>query len=106
MAELSRRQVLKAGAAYVPIDPGYPADRVAYMVEDAKPVLTLTAESLAALDHGPAGPVPVHLMAHTQKAVASCPVLALALRRSVPKARGCARRWGWRTAVPWAARCA
>jgi ferredoxin len=28
------------------------------------------------------GPVPEHLMAHAQKAVASCPVLALALRRS------------------------
>jgi ferredoxin len=27
-----------------------------------------------------AGPVPQHLMTHAQKAVASCPVLALALR--------------------------
>ncbi|NUS62644.1 MAG: amino acid adenylation domain-containing protein, partial [Saccharothrix sp.] len=33
--------VLKAGAAYLPIDPDYPADRVAYMVADAWPVLTL-----------------------------------------------------------------
>ncbi|MFC6882172.1 amino acid adenylation domain-containing protein [Actinomadura yumaensis] len=33
--------VLKAGAAYVPMDPDYPADRLAYMVEDAAPVLTL-----------------------------------------------------------------
>jgi ferredoxin len=33
------------------------------------------------------GPVPEHLMAHAQKAVASCPVLALALRRSAAKAR-------------------
>ncbi|WP_433337018.1 amino acid adenylation domain-containing protein [Spirillospora sp. CA-294931] len=33
---------LKAGAAYVPIDPDYPADRIASMVRDARPVLTLT----------------------------------------------------------------
>ncbi|KAB2345062.1 non-ribosomal peptide synthetase [Actinomadura rudentiformis] len=33
--------VLKAGAAYVPIDPDYPADRIAYMLEDAQPALTL-----------------------------------------------------------------
>ncbi|TDC44700.1 amino acid adenylation domain-containing protein, partial [Actinomadura sp. KC345] len=33
--------VLKSGAAYVPIDPDYPADRIAYMIEDARPALTL-----------------------------------------------------------------
>jgi natural product biosynthesis luciferase-like monooxygenase protein len=27
--------VLKAGAAYVPLDPGYPKERLAYMIEDA-----------------------------------------------------------------------
>ncbi|MFA1559414.1 amino acid adenylation domain-containing protein, partial [Actinomadura chokoriensis] len=36
--------VLKAGAAYVPIDPDYPSDRVAYMLEDARPALTITAD--------------------------------------------------------------
>ncbi|MET9230144.1 amino acid adenylation domain-containing protein [Lentzea sp. NPDC003310] len=49
--------VHKAGAAYLPVDPGYPADRVAHMVSDAAPVLVLTPESLAALpavtDHAP-----------------------------------------------------
>ncbi|MEV5576184.1 amino acid adenylation domain-containing protein [Spirillospora sp. NPDC052269] len=35
--------VLKTGAAYVPIDPDYPADRTAYMVWDAAPILTLTS---------------------------------------------------------------
>ncbi|WP_407690800.1 amino acid adenylation domain-containing protein [Saccharothrix syringae] len=35
--------VLKSGAAYLPIDPDYPADRVAYVIDDARPVLTLDA---------------------------------------------------------------
>ncbi|MGQ4491199.1 amino acid adenylation domain-containing protein, partial [Streptomyces sp. SAS_281] len=34
--------VLKSGAAYVPVDPEYPAARIAYLLDDARPVLTLT----------------------------------------------------------------
>ncbi|MEU6484916.1 amino acid adenylation domain-containing protein [Streptomyces sp. NPDC046887] len=34
--------VLKAGAAYLPIDPGYPADRVSHMLADAAPSVVLT----------------------------------------------------------------
>jgi nonribosomal peptide synthetase DhbF len=34
--------VLKAGAAYVPLDPEYPADRLAYMLDDARPVVVVT----------------------------------------------------------------
>ncbi|MGW7276185.1 non-ribosomal peptide synthetase, partial [Streptomyces sp. NPDC054864] len=34
--------VLKSGAAYVPVDPAYPADRVAFLLDDAAPVLVLT----------------------------------------------------------------
>ncbi|WP_308298743.1 non-ribosomal peptide synthetase [Streptomyces sp. GESEQ-35] len=36
--------VLKAGAAYMPVDPAYPADRIAYLLEDADPALVLTVE--------------------------------------------------------------
>ncbi|MFJ2277592.1 amino acid adenylation domain-containing protein [Streptomyces sp. NPDC087866] len=34
--------VLKAGAAYLPVDPEYPADRIAHMLTDARPVLVLS----------------------------------------------------------------
>ncbi|ESU46941.1 amino acid adenylation [Streptomyces sp. HCCB10043] len=39
--------VLKTGGAYVPVDPEYPADRIAYMFGDARPVLVLTSRSAA-----------------------------------------------------------
>ncbi|WP_321801004.1 non-ribosomal peptide synthetase [Caballeronia sp. J97] len=38
--------VLKAGAAYLPIDPDYPADRIAYLLDDAKPAVVLTQAHL------------------------------------------------------------
>ncbi|WP_420803558.1 amino acid adenylation domain-containing protein [Saccharothrix deserti] len=38
---VARLAVLKTGAAYLPIDPDYPADRIAFMVEDANPLLVL-----------------------------------------------------------------
>ncbi len=34
--------ILKAGAAYVPIDPTYPAERITSMVEDAQPPVVIT----------------------------------------------------------------
>ncbi|HEY1227419.1 MAG TPA: amino acid adenylation domain-containing protein, partial [Ramlibacter sp.] len=39
--------VLKAGAAYVPLDPAYPPERLAYMAEDAGIRLVLSASSIA-----------------------------------------------------------
>ncbi|MGX1567908.1 AMP-binding protein, partial [Streptomyces sp. NPDC055509] len=35
--------VLKAGGAYLPIDPDYPSERIAFMLQDADPVCVLTA---------------------------------------------------------------
>jgi amino acid adenylation domain-containing protein len=39
--------VLKAGAAYVPLDPAYPAERLQVMLNDARPVCTITTSELA-----------------------------------------------------------
>lgn len=42
--------VMKAGAAYIPVDPTYPADRIAYMVADCEAsVLVLSPGALASL---------------------------------------------------------
>jgi natural product biosynthesis luciferase-like monooxygenase protein len=39
--------VLRAGGAYLPLDPSHPADRIAFMLADAGPVVVLTQEHLA-----------------------------------------------------------
>ncbi|MBE5228530.1 MAG: amino acid adenylation domain-containing protein [Microcystis aeruginosa PMC 728.11] len=49
--------VLKAGGAYIPLDPDYPQQRLTYMAEDAQISLLLTQESL--LDSLPAEDVGV-----------------------------------------------
>ncbi|ROP36112.1 non-ribosomal peptide synthase protein (TIGR01720 family)/amino acid adenylation domain-containing protein [Saccharothrix texasensis] len=49
---VARLAVLKSGAAYLPIDPDYPADRIAFMVSDAEPLLVLS--DLPPLDDQPA----------------------------------------------------
>ncbi|MFI9051728.1 amino acid adenylation domain-containing protein [Streptomyces sp. NPDC053427] len=39
--------VLKSGAAYLPLDVDYPAERLAFMVQDAKPVLLVSTKDVA-----------------------------------------------------------
>ncbi|MER6115888.1 amino acid adenylation domain-containing protein [Streptomyces sp. NPDC001743] len=40
--------VLRAGAAYLPVDPQYPPARISYMIADARPVLLLTTSDVHA----------------------------------------------------------
>ncbi|MFG1829992.1 amino acid adenylation domain-containing protein [Micromonospora chersina] len=46
----------KAGAGYLPIDPGYPAERVGFMLTDSRAAVLLGTTDV--LDELPAGPVP------------------------------------------------
>ncbi|MFV2179828.1 amino acid adenylation domain-containing protein [Actinomadura sp. LOL_011] len=46
----------KAGAAYVPVDPEYPADRIAHMLDDCAPALTITAGDVPAAGDGAGNP--------------------------------------------------
>ncbi|MEU0987816.1 amino acid adenylation domain-containing protein [Streptomyces sp. NPDC005953] len=52
--------VLRAGGAYLPLDLDYPADRLAYMIEDAAPVCVLT--TTAALGLLPTDVVPERIV--------------------------------------------
>ena len=41
--------IMKAGAAYVPLDPAYPMERIAYMMEDTRAAAVITTENYAHL---------------------------------------------------------
>uniref|UniRef100_UPI001C851922 AMP-binding protein n=1 Tax=Paractinoplanes polyasparticus TaxID=2856853 RepID=UPI001C851922 len=61
--------VLKAGAAYLPIDPGYPTERIAFMLADSRTTVLLGHSDV--LDDLPVGRVP--LIAIDDPAVAGHP---------------------------------
>uniref|UniRef100_UPI0023EE5045 non-ribosomal peptide synthetase n=1 Tax=Pseudomonas sp. dw_612 TaxID=2720080 RepID=UPI0023EE5045 len=52
--------ILKAGAGYVPLDPAYPTERLAYMLDDSAPKVLLTQRRLQ--DRFPSVSVPVLLL--------------------------------------------
>ncbi|MGW0094913.1 amino acid adenylation domain-containing protein [Streptomyces sp. NPDC003328] len=61
--------VLKAGAAYLPVDLDYPRDRIAFMLNDARPLLVVTRSELA--DRLP-GDIRQHLLVHDGSVVRDC----------------------------------
>ncbi|WP_408637761.1 amino acid adenylation domain-containing protein [Nocardia bovistercoris] len=63
--------VLLSGAGYLPIDTAYPAQRLEFMLADAKPACVLTTES--EYESVPSGGAPVVLLEHTS-AYASAPI--------------------------------
>jgi len=68
--------ILKAGATYVPLDPAYPADRLTFMMEDAKVRAILTQRHL--FDRLPAEKMLIQVDADwpriTQESIAAPPV--------------------------------
>lgn len=50
--------ILKTGAAYVPIDPSYPKERVDYILEDARPKALISSENLKELTSSEGGVPP------------------------------------------------
>ncbi|MFJ3793115.1 amino acid adenylation domain-containing protein [Kitasatospora sp. NPDC090091] len=56
--------VVKAGAAYLPVDPDHPAQRIAFLLRDARPVLLLTVGALG--DGLPETGVPRLLLDHPE----------------------------------------
>src|SRR4051812_42956016 len=61
--------VLGAGAAYVPLDPAYPRERLGYMLEDAGVTLVITDSALA--DRLPEGVAGVLLLDRERNAIAA-----------------------------------
>jgi non-ribosomal peptide synthetase component F len=52
--------VLKSGAAYVPVDPDHPADRIDFMLADTDPVLVIRPDDVDILGYDDSDPgVPV-----------------------------------------------
>jgi len=63
--------IMKAGAAYVPLDPDYPPDRLAYMLADTAAPLVITQAALAS--RLPAGTPQFHVDAHWDQVASYSP---------------------------------
>ncbi|MFF1401855.1 non-ribosomal peptide synthase/polyketide synthase [Streptomyces sp. NPDC058294] len=57
---LAQLAVAKTGAAFLPVDPAYPEERIALMLRDAAPALTLDAKEIAGLLAAPPQDTPGH----------------------------------------------
>ena len=65
--------VVKSGAAYLPVDPGYPAERVRFMLADAGPVAAVADAGSAVLLDGSGVPVVVAEDPGTRAVLAGLP---------------------------------
>ncbi|MBB2485939.1 amino acid adenylation domain-containing protein [Mitsuaria sp. WAJ17] len=84
---LALMAVIEAGAAYLPLDLGYPEDRLRFMLEDAAPaVLISTGEHMPRLLAAPpqAGTGPRPLIYETLRPGHAAPVIKVALQASDP----------------------
>jgi non-ribosomal peptide synthetase component F len=90
--------VLKAGAAYVPLDPDYPRERLAFVLEDVAPQVLITETSLlGALPAAPGTTIrsPLARSMRTAGTTANSPTF------SIPRARQAVPR-GWVSPTrPW-----
>ncbi|MFE0739562.1 AMP-binding protein, partial [Streptomyces sp. NPDC058855] len=68
--------VLRTGAAYVPMDPAYPADRLAFMLADSAPVLLVTTGETAAVLPASPTPTPVPVLSLDEPLPEAPPVAA------------------------------
>ncbi|GAB2724147.1 non-ribosomal peptide synthetase [Kitasatospora kifunensis] len=66
--------IMKAGAAYLPLDPGYPADRLAYMLQDSEAQIVVTQRELR--DRLPAGGAVLVDLTEDRAALAARPATA------------------------------
>jgi amino acid adenylation domain-containing protein len=74
--------VLKAGAAYLPIDPDYPQDRIAFMLADSSARMVLTSRKYQHIQNAQANSATVTLMETVLTESASYPTEAPAVRVS------------------------
>ena len=79
--------VLKSGAAYLPLDPDYPAQRIDFLIADAKPKRVLTAP----FGNSPASPPP---RPPTRTALRRCAPITLPTS-SIPPAAQASPRASW-----------
>ncbi|MEV4234561.1 non-ribosomal peptide synthase/polyketide synthase [Nocardia sp. NPDC050408] len=61
--------VIKAGGGYLPIDPNYPADRIEYVLDDARPICAITSAGTGLAPGWFGGPV-IDIAAGNQRSTA------------------------------------
>src|SRR5947207_1430256 len=74
---ISLLAVLKAGGAYLPLDPSYPAQRLSFMLADAQPVVLLRQRGQAEVLRVPAGMTVLEVEAESGSGSEANPVVAV-----------------------------